>query len=128
MAAAGLQPIPDQHEYFCRAVEARRLQEALKQVNSSTRPVVAVTDGLEKDFLRSPPEFEGHFDPHVWMDVAAWSRCVDRVDETLSSIDPLHAEDYHQNYYQTNPVRYKIYRNGCGRDARLKELWGKALE
>jgi peptide-methionine (S)-S-oxide reductase len=36
------------------------------------------------------------------------------------------AEDYHQDYYQKNPVRYKVYRNGCGRDARLKELWGKA--
>ncbi len=34
------------------------------------------------------------------------------------------AEDYHQDYYTKNPVRYKFYRNGCGRDARLKELWG----
>ncbi len=36
------------------------------------------------------------------------------------------AEDYHQNYYLKNPVRYKYYRNGCGRDARLKQLWGDA--
>ena len=36
------------------------------------------------------------------------------------------AEDYHQNYYQTNPIRYKFYRLACGRDARLAELWGKA--
>ena len=35
------------------------------------------------------------------------------------------AEDYHQDYYQKNPVRYAYYRNGCGRDARLKQLWGK---
>jgi len=34
------------------------------------------------------------------------------------------AEDYHQDYYQKNPVRYRSYRVGCGRDARLKELWG----
>ncbi len=34
------------------------------------------------------------------------------------------AEDYHQDYYLKNPVRYKYYRGGCGRDARLKELWG----
>jgi peptide-methionine (S)-S-oxide reductase len=34
------------------------------------------------------------------------------------------AEDYHQDYYQKNPVRYAYYRNGCGRDKRLKELWG----
>ena len=34
------------------------------------------------------------------------------------------AEGYHQNYYKRNPVRYKVYRYGCGRDARVKALWG----
>jgi peptide-methionine (S)-S-oxide reductase len=34
------------------------------------------------------------------------------------------AEDYHQDFYLKNPVKYKFYRTGCGRDARLKELWG----
>ena len=34
------------------------------------------------------------------------------------------AEDYHQDYYQMNPVRYTFYRYGCGRDKRLEELWG----
>ncbi|MCB0344297.1 MAG: peptide-methionine (S)-S-oxide reductase MsrA [Bdellovibrionales bacterium] len=35
------------------------------------------------------------------------------------------AEDYHQNYYQRNPIRYKYYRYSCGRDQRLEQLWGK---
>jgi len=35
------------------------------------------------------------------------------------------AEDYHQDYYKKNPVRYKYYRNGCRRDQRLAELWGE---
>jgi peptide-methionine (S)-S-oxide reductase len=34
------------------------------------------------------------------------------------------AEAYHQDYYLKNPLRYKLYRNNCGRDARLKQLWG----
>jgi len=34
------------------------------------------------------------------------------------------AEDYHQDYYLKNPVRYKFYRYSCGRDQRLEELWG----
>ena len=34
------------------------------------------------------------------------------------------AEGYHQDYYKKNPVRYNYYRSSCGRDARLKELWG----
>jgi peptide-methionine (S)-S-oxide reductase len=33
------------------------------------------------------------------------------------------AEDYHQNYYKTHPLRYRLYRTGCGRDARVKEVW-----
>ncbi|MEJ8573046.1 peptide-methionine (S)-S-oxide reductase MsrA [Microbaculum marinum] len=34
------------------------------------------------------------------------------------------AEDYHQNYYRTNAVKYRFYRSRCGRDARLKAVWG----
>lgn len=36
------------------------------------------------------------------------------------------AEDYHQKYYLKNPVRYRFYRYNCGRDKRLRELWGAA--
>ena len=36
------------------------------------------------------------------------------------------AEDYHQDYYKKNPYRYQFYRQSCGRDARLKQLWGTA--
>lgn len=34
------------------------------------------------------------------------------------------AEDYHQKYYLKNPVRYRIYKYNCGREERLKEVWG----
>ncbi len=36
------------------------------------------------------------------------------------------AEEYHQHYYRKNPIRYTYYRSSCGRDRRLKELWGTA--
>ena len=36
------------------------------------------------------------------------------------------AEEYHQDFYKKNPVRYHMYRAGCGRDARLKAIWGAA--
>ncbi|MDE0335709.1 MAG: peptide-methionine (S)-S-oxide reductase MsrA [Defluviicoccus sp.] len=35
------------------------------------------------------------------------------------------AEDYHQGYYMKDPLRYRFYRFGCGRDNRLREVWGK---
>ena len=34
------------------------------------------------------------------------------------------AEEYHQDYYKKNPIRYAYYRRGCGRDARVHEIWG----
>lgn len=37
------------------------------------------------------------------------------------------AEEYHQDYYKKNPIRYKYYRTSCGRDARVKQLWGQAV-
>ena len=36
------------------------------------------------------------------------------------------AEDYHQDYYKKNPLRYKYYKYGCGRAQRLETLWGKS--
>jgi peptide-methionine (S)-S-oxide reductase len=46
---------------------------------------------------------------------------------TINDLDAFYAaEEYHQNYYQKNPADYKRYRQGCGRDARLREIWGEA--
>lgn len=74
-----------------------RMQDTLQLLHRPGRPVVAVTERLDKSLLRSPPEFQGHYDPHVWMDVAAWSQCVDFVAETLAAHDAAHADDYHAN-------------------------------
>ncbi len=41
----------------------------------------------------------------------------------LPSSEFYEAEDYHQDYYKKNPIRYSYYRNGCGRDKRLKQVW-----
>lgn len=91
-----------------------RMQDVLQAVDRPDRPSVAITSRLEreeKDYLRSPPEFEGHYDPHVWMDVQAWVRCMDVIVETMSKVDPDHAAEYQQNAksYREELVRLDQY-------------------
>ncbi len=47
------------------------------------------------------------------------------VTPVLSAATFYDAEDYHQDYYKKNPLKYKYYRTGCRRDKRLKQLWGE---
>jgi peptide-methionine (S)-S-oxide reductase len=48
------------------------------------------------------------------------------VTPILDAVTFYDAEDYHQDYYKKNPIRYRAYRAGCRRDARVKSLWGDA--
>jgi manganese/zinc/iron transport system substrate-binding protein len=61
------------------------------------KPVFAVTGKLDESLLISPPEFAGHHDPHVWMDVSKWMKAVDAVAEALSTYDPANASTYREN-------------------------------
>ena len=74
-----------------------RMSETFEQLARTGKPVFVVTEQIDVAKLRTPPEFEGHHDPHVWMDVSLWSQCVQHVAESFAKLDPPHADEYHQN-------------------------------
>ena len=79
-----------------------RMSDTFLRVGRSGTPVYAVTEQIDEKYLREPPEFAGHWDPHVWMDIAAWSRCVDVVTRALQKFDAAHSDTY-----RTNAERYR---------------------
>ena len=70
-----------------------RLADALVRLSSRTR-VVQVTDSIPEERLREPPEFDGHFDPHVWFDVELWSIVAQRIESALAESDPAGRAHY----------------------------------
>jgi manganese/zinc/iron transport system substrate-binding protein len=74
-----------------------RMTDALLRVASGGRPVFAVTETFDPAFLLEPPEFQGHFDPHVWMDPRGWAAGIDVVVEKLSKQFPANAETFKKN-------------------------------
>jgi manganese/zinc/iron transport system substrate-binding protein len=60
-----------------------KMTDALVRVASAGRPVIAVTEALDEQYLLEPEEFAGQYDPHVWMDVAGWKKAVEAVHDRM---------------------------------------------
>jgi peptide-methionine (S)-S-oxide reductase len=80
---------------------------------SQYRSAIFYTDDQQKALAESSKE-----------QVASSKNFTSIATEVTAATTFYPAEDYHQNYYQTNSVKYKFYRYSCGRDRRLEEVWG----
>jgi len=82
--------------FYCGLMLEGKMADTLVKV-ARNKPVFAVTEMIDESELLEPAGLQGHYDPHVWMDVARWSKCVDVVAGALAEFDPAHAEDYRAN-------------------------------
>jgi manganese/zinc/iron transport system substrate-binding protein len=85
------------------------------------KPVFAVTELIDESLLLEPADFAGHYDPHVWMDVSAWSQCVAAVESALSELDPAHAADYAANAAAFRGQLQKLHQYGLDAMATIPE-------
>jgi manganese/zinc/iron transport system substrate-binding protein len=71
-----------------------KMGDTFVQVARSGRPVFAVTERIDESYLLSPEDFQGHFDPHVWMDPVSWIKAAHVVISAVSEFDSAHAADH----------------------------------
>ncbi|MCX7394673.1 MAG: zinc ABC transporter substrate-binding protein [Planctomycetales bacterium] len=74
-----------------------RMSQTFEQLAHAGKPVFAVTERIDRADLRTFSGSPTHPDPHVWMEVAKWSECVQHVAESLAGLDPALALEYHRN-------------------------------
>lgn len=71
-----------------------RMSELFEQMGEQGVSTTAVTAGIDPSRLMNPPEFQGAYDPHVWMDVSMWRDASTTVAEALVQLDSANAEGY----------------------------------
>lgn len=99
-------------DYFWRNIDPTVNDRQFCDIGSQYRSAIFYQDDTEQKLALASKlalEKSGRF-PHIYTEIVA-----------AGAFYP--AEDYHQDYYKKNPIRYKFYRMNCGRDARLKSLW-----
>lgn len=78
-----------------------KMIDTFVKLSRDGKPVFAVTEGVDESFLLSPPDMEGHQDPHVWMDPEGWMKGVEGVAASLAKYDPANG-----SVYQANAQKY----------------------
>lgn len=125
----------DPHLYKASESDVRRLSEAdLVLYNGlflegkmgdilgklgRNRPVRAIAEELPAARLRTPPEFQGHPDPHVWFDVELWSQTLPAITAELQKLLPAHREQLSAN---SERLRAELLELDVWAKARIQEI------
>jgi peptide-methionine (S)-S-oxide reductase len=101
-------------DHFWKNVDPLNAHRQFCDVGDQYRPAIFVHDPAQREAAEaSKARVQQRFKDPV-------------VVQVIDAAPFYRAEGYHQDYYKKNPVQYRYYRWSCGRDARLKDLWGKS--
>ena len=101
-------------DHFWKNVDPLSAHRQFCDVGDQYRPAIFVHDAAQREAAEaSKARIQQRFKEPVVVDIS-------------QATTFYRAEGYHQDYYKKNPVQYRYYRWSCGRDARLKDLWGKS--
>ena len=101
-------------DYFWRHIDPTRDDGQFCDRGSQYRPAIFYQDEAQKELAIASTKNIEQTKPF------AQPLKVELIQATVF----YPAEDYHQDYYKKNPIRYNFYRYNCGRDARIEQLWG----
>jgi len=102
-------------DYFWRHIDPTMKNKQFCDTGTQYRSAIFYQNAAERQLAQSSKlmlERSGRF-PHIYTEIVA-----------ADTFYP--AEDYHQDYYKKNPIRYQFYRSSCGSDERIKLLWNEA--
>jgi peptide-methionine (S)-S-oxide reductase len=99
-------------EVFWRNIDPLTANAQFCDVGNQYRAVIFVRDATQRKLAEASK------------DAAAQRLQKPIVTEITAASQFWPAEEYHQDYYKKNPIRYKFYRTSCGRDRRLEAIWG----
>ena len=95
--AKDIQRLNSAHIIFYNGLHLEaKLGDVLAKMSGDTKSI-AVTDGIDKKLMLSPPEYEGQYDPHLWFDVTLWMKVVEKVRDTLIELDAGNEVTYQDN-------------------------------
>ncbi|NND96500.1 MAG: zinc ABC transporter solute-binding protein [Pirellulaceae bacterium] len=106
--------------FYCGLMLEGKMSDTLIKMGR-TKPVFAVTEMIDESVLLEPEDFAGHYDPHVWMDVSAWSRCISAVENALLEFDPAHTDDYQVEAAKLRMELHRLHQYGVDSIATIPE-------
>ncbi len=98
-----------------------RMADTLVIMARDGKPTYSLGEGINKDQLIEPDDFEGKYDPHVWNDPLLWIQTVKVVEDSLSELDPKNEEYYRNNAEEYRQKIQEAYNYGVGRINEIPE-------